>query len=118
MDSKTKNIKVRLTENEYQEYLSLYENAKTTRGKKYTTSDFIRDAIFEKTPPKNMKLIRVKTPTRCQKQRLIMLISTVLNIESIAKSLVFHHRKNQKFQINEYLLKIEKINNFIKGELS
>lgn len=118
MNTKTRNIKVRLSESQYQEYLSLFEFTKSKKGKKYTTSDFVRDCIFNKELPKNMKIIRVKAPTKCQKQRLIMLISTVQNIESIAKSLVFHHMKNQKFQINEYLLKIDEINNFLKGELS
>jgi hypothetical protein len=115
---KEKLVTFRLTLNEYQEYLSKFANAKTKKGKKYTTSDFVRDAIFDKEAPKNMKIVRIKQPSKCQKQRLVMLISTVQNIESIAKSLVFQHQKNQKFQVNEYLLKIDEINNFLKGELS
>lgn len=112
---KTKNIKVRLSEEEYMRYLCLFENAKIGRDKKYTISDFIRDCIFNK-EVKNIKTVRVKAPSPCKKQRLQMLISTVNNIESIGKSLLFH-RKNHNFNLNKYLLKIEEIENSLKMNL-
>jgi len=115
-DKKTRLVTFRLTEYDYQQYLSIFETAKTKRDKRYTTSDFIRDAIFEKIPPKNMKLIRVKTPSPCKKQRLQMLITTVLSIESIAKSLIIC-RKNHDFNLKDYLLQIEDIQSILKGEL-
>ena len=113
---KTKTITFRMTREDYDKYLSLFEIAKTRKDKRYTISDFIRDAIFNK-EIRNIKIVKTKSPTKCQKNRLQMLIPTIINIESIAKALITH-RKNHNFNLNEYLLKINETNSILKGELS
>ena len=115
-EKKSKLITCRLTESEHLEYLSIFRTAKTSK-KKYTTSDFIRDCIFNKELPKGLKVVRVKSPSPCKKQRLQMLISTVNNIDSLAKSL-FVQRQNQNFNLNECFFKLEEIQSVLKGELS
>ena len=111
---KTKKVTFRMTESDYEQYLSLFEHAKTKRDKKFTVSDFVRDCIFNK-EVKNIKVVKTTPPSKCQKQRLNMLVSSIKNIEFIAIKLT---KSNKNHNFNKYLSMLENIHNILKGELS
>jgi hypothetical protein len=57
----SKKITFRINESEYEKFQMLFKNAKLNK-KKYTTSDFIRNIIFENNP--KFEVIKTKTIVR------------------------------------------------------
>lgn len=111
----TKKVTVRMTQADYDRYIEILENAQAG-NKKYTASDFIRDAIYNRPPPVVVsKKISVGL-TECDRDRVRMLANTTNNINQLAKAANIALRNDPK-RLLEILQRLEDLSNYIKGEL-
>lgn len=117
--AKTKTVTFRMSQIDFEKYLLLFKTSKIGKNKTYSISDFIRSSIFNK-KIQNIKIIKTKAPSKCQKIRLQMLISTVKNIENIANILMIQHKNpnNSSLDVTSSLLQLQQLQDILKAELS
>ena len=116
-DPLVKRVGFRLNENDHNLYVKLLANAQV-QHEQYTASDFFRDALFER----EQKIIQIAKrttpkPTRCEQQRLRMLVNTTNNLNQIALNLNIM-MKSSSGDVNTYLHQLNDIHKFIVEELS
>lgn len=109
----TKKITFRITEEEYDKFQLLFKNAKIN-DKRYTTSDFIRNAIFSNNP--KFEVIKTKTIIRdrfCKDESLKIYHLNRIgnNINQIA------HKLNSNQYDNLILKELNEINLLLKAYL-
>ena len=117
----TKKITIRMTENDYQTYLSeLLKNGidPTTRSS-YTASDYIRDLICNRIPPTviKSKTRSVPQPSECDKERIRMLSNTTNNINQLAKSANIALNSKDEEALLDVLKNLNFLAEYVKGEL-
>lgn len=118
-DPKCKRVGFRITEDAYNLYIKQYANAEIqSTKKKYSASDFFRDALFER----EQKIIQINKrstpkPRKCEQQKLRMLVNTTNNLNQIALALNIM-LKSSSGDINIYLHQLNDIHKFIVEELS
>lgn len=110
----TKRLAVRLTQADYDRYLEILQHAQAG-NKKYTASDFIRDAIYNRPLPVITKKLTSEISS-CDHDRIRMLRNTTNNINQLAKAANIAMQNDQD-QLVEILQKLEDIATYIKGEL-
>ena len=109
-------ITFRLSEIDFHDFNLIFSNAKVNK-KKYTTSDFIRDKVFDKKLSEQIKVVQTNTVYRdrfCPDESLkIYYLSKIgNNINQIAKY------ANSNKQIDHHVLKeLEKTNKYLVGLL-
>lgn len=111
----TKKVTVRLTQADYDRYLEILQNAQAG-NKKYTASDFIRDAIYNRPPPVVVSKRVSVGLTECDRDRVRMLANTTNNINQLAKAANIALRGNPD-RLLEIMQSLEDIATYIKGEL-
>ncbi len=106
----SKKITFRINESEYKKFQILFKNAKLNK-KKYTTSDFIRNIIFENNP--KFEVIKTKTiirdkPCKDESLKIYHLNKIGNNINQIAYAL------NIRKQDIHILKKLDNISELLK----
>lgn len=111
----TKKVTVRLTQADYDRYIEILQNAQAG-NKKYTASDFIRDAIYNRPIPVVVSKRVSVGLTECDRDRVRMLANTTNNINQLAKAANIALRGNPD-RLLEIMQSLEDIATYIKGEL-
>lgn len=111
----TKRVTVRMTQADYDRYLEILQNAQAGNTK-YTASDFIRDAIYNRQPPEVITRKTTSGLSQCDRDRIRMLKNTTNNINQLARAANIALR-NDPDRLFEIMQSLEDIAAYIKGEL-
>lgn len=105
-EKRIKRVTVRFSEDEYNNYLSMFKMIRSD----YKQSEFIRDCIFNSVPPKLIvKKSSTFKPTQCDKDRLRQLVGLASNINQTARNLNILMKSSNKTKLLSYLQKLDEI---------
>jgi len=107
-----KKVTIRLSEDDYMKYLSMFEKTKTKDN--YSQSQFIRDCIFNNVPP---TITKFKKVTTCDKERVRQLSGLTTNINQIARNLNILMKNHNEKKMMYYLKQLDTIADYCQSAL-